>query len=260
MSRILQKHFLACILINFVFFSAGLEAKPIIISVAKSGTHLLSKAIFSLSGQQRVYVPNKGAIPREKNKLIGTHFQHQNVVKLISKDMMNETIIVNVRDPRDVLVSAAFFYPHVHIYDAVTKKQIKINLQPLDIRQRIKFFLKHPETNPSPVQDIKLAVQFIEEHKNTIHVFKYEDLVGAKGKGDLDTQFGNLKRLNEILNSKKSDLELRQIQSVLFGNTQTFRKGVKGEWKIYFNEKIKKEFAEVLGEELILLGYSQDTD
>ena len=57
------------------------------------------------------------------------------------------------------------------------------------------------------------------------------------------------------------DLSLQQVQEIadtLFGDTVTFRKGQIGSWRDLFTPFHKALFKEVMGEELIRLGYESD--
>lgn len=234
-----------------------------LITIAKSGTNLINQCIFQLTKKKRTYIDRpQNFIRLNNNNYIGTHFVH---IKAVNKTLAKsniEKIIINVRDPRDVLVAAAFYYPEFRVIneDLYTDLASRYSFQNMSIPQRIRAYLNNGLAGgrPSPIFDIKEACSFIKNSERDFLVTKYEDLVGANGGGSNEAQKETILKVAGFLGIPATTLDTDRIGTAIYGGGPTFRKGKTGSWESYFNEDMKKMCKELLGKELIELGYESD--
>ena len=239
-------------------------------SLPKSGTNLLSKSLelfpgynsyltfhldHSISGfkKQFRYVSN--------NQIMTAHLKYSSDINQLL-DTYNFKKFFIYRDPRDVVVSNAHYITYknknhrLHDYFSYSlkndKERIKASIcgikkevlglgrDSLSIGAHIKGFL--------PWVDLEDVLSI-----------KFEDLIGPEGGGEKTKQIEIVKDIAKHLSIQLDDSEMKSITNNIFStDSKTFRKGVIGDWKIYFDEEIKNLFKEECGEELTLLGYEKD--
>ena len=92
-------------------------------------------------------------------------------------------------------------------------------------------------------------------------VIRFEDLIGPKGGGSLETQSATVKAIANYLDISLTDKKIQYVIDTLFGGGgSAFRMGQIGSWKTTFNQRQKEEFKKVAGQLLIDLGYEKDFD
>jgi sulfotransferase 6B1 len=231
-----------------------------LVTIAKSGTNLSLKLIQEISEVKSGYSPTTvEAVKLTNNSFCNTHFQHKHVFDFILKNPSFKKIVINIRDPRDVLVSAAFFYPRLPVFDDGLPncgRLIGKKFSTLSIKDRLKLFLLPPEGFTStPIYDIKAACDFLANNYNKERFFliRYEDLIHK----DLQSET-TCSELAWFLGYSYSSEFLQDILDKSIGESPTFRRGKTGDWKQYFDEELKTIFKAVLGDELIFLGYEID--
>ena len=97
-------------------------------------------------------------------------------------------------------------------------------------------------------------------------LIRFENLVGEKGGGSLNSQLEELKKIATFLNIPLSQDALSLIADELYGiesiqNTAlaaTFREGKIGAWRNTFKKEHKEEFKKRFNEYLIALGYEEN--
>ncbi|MCH9632707.1 MAG: hypothetical protein S4CHLAM6_10450 [Chlamydiae bacterium] len=270
MHKILATIFFSCLTFYLPLFSEdSKKADVALISLAKSGTHLISKSIEKFTGKSRGYTPNYKYLNKLPDKnFAGTHFCHPKVVNKLLASPHIEKILLNIRDPRDVLVSAAYYYNEFKYMDFSCPEDIRdlfsFRARKIKVREKIRFFLKQAligKHMPTMVYGTRAATKFIrklEPHSDKFLVIKFEDLVGEKGGGSQATQQKTLEKISHFLGKNYDEKQLKSISKDLFGNAETFRSGTTGSWKTHFDEVTKKMFKVLLGDELIELGYEKD--
>lgn len=87
---------------------------------------------------------------------------------------------------------------------------------------------------------------------------KFEDLIGARGGAKDDIQLITILNIANFLDISISQDKIRKIRNTLWGKSSTFRKGIIGDWKNYFNQEHIQLYKEKYGYELIKLGYEND--
>ncbi len=234
----------------------------LIISIPKSGTHLIGKAILEITGKEDFAIENSkelnGDLPLmnisandldkviilSKNYYLKSHLFYSKT----HEDLLFEkkqAIFFNIRDPRDQAISYAHWqkdlpehYPH-----AITMTLDEILT---DIIKNINNFY----TLWLLWMDYPFAL-----------TVRFEDLVGSKGGGDDAKQLATVKAIAKHVSVELSEERAQEIATDLFGITKnTFRKGQIGAWKHEFTAEHKELFKQYGGELLIKLGYEKDLD
>ncbi len=241
------------------------------ISIAKSGTHLSSHCIYLLTNKDRMYIPKLGDLRFINNKyFIGTHFCHPQVVEHILSSLDTQKLIIHVRDPRSILVAAAFYYKEYKYMDPSKPEGINplFPFHDMAIKKRITIYLRRAlqgQYIPTPIYDIKKAVSTIKElgqsNKDYL-VMRYEDLVGSNGGGNDQMQRESIRKLAIFLKGEPSlsSDQIDQIGKSIYGTGPTFRQGHIHSWEQYFDEDMKAMCKQLLGQEIIDLGYEQNND
>ncbi len=247
------------------------KADVALISVAKSGTYLVSKCIEELTHKSRAYTPDCSYLNKLSNKnFAGTHFGHLKVVNKLLVTPHIKKIVLNIRDPRDVLVSAAYYYNEFKYMDFSCPNDVRdlfsFRDRKMGIHQKIRFFLRQGLIGkhiPTMIYEAKAATRFINKIKESedsgkFLVVRFEDLVGEKGGKELDTQQKTVQQLSDFLGYQIDEKQTAEISKKLFGNSTTFRSGKVGGWRSHFDETTKTMFKILLADELIELGYEED--
>ncbi len=236
--------------------------KLFVATIPKSGTHLVGKLITEISGREWVNCETLHVLDqKEINQLSekNVYMSHAPCLpynySLVNKNKLKT--IVLIRDPRDLLISLAFW----------VKKHPKafVDCYFFEIDALITYLIRHynivrPEipkiTGLKEVYTSFLAWNTYPDHLIT----KFEDLVGSQGGGDDKLQEQEIMRIAQFMNKPLSKEEIKSIHNNLFGGTKTFREGKIGEWKKYFSDEQKQLFKEAAGDLLIQLSYETSMD
>lgn len=252
----------------------------VIVSIPKCGTHLLAKLIPFINNKKLRYAPTVTALYEKEmyildpNNFYVTHAPcSQN--NLLIADKTKAKIILCVRDPRDALVSYAYYLKKEYNYR--TKNRLPLNhyngtqtdwklaLLPRD-EMITQFIKKSPFQGPEISKHtniVEFYCQYVlwQENYPNILVTSFEKLVGPKGGGDPEMQIKEIKRIAQFLNVDITESRVKTICEKLFGGTGTFRAGRIGDWKDHLTNKQKDALKAMPGfnELLIELGYENDT-
>lgn len=241
-------------------FGTSLSASPkiAIVTIPKSGTHLIKKCVELLTKKR----PRFNLIMHQW-RMDGNHvysWSHspatqKNIDMFIKNEMKG---IWFVRDPRDQIVSFAWslkkreaLLAHVAI-EAVITGLIMNTGEFIHCVSGITSYLAY--------EDVDAWYRDFLSWKThpCIMVSYYENLVGPQGGGDLAMQEQEVCKIAEYLNVDMPYEEIRAIASKLFGGTATFVFGQIGRWKQVFTPEHKKLFKQKAGQLLIDLGYEKD--
>lgn len=217
-----------------------------ILTMPKSGTHLLEKAL-GLVTRQEVKLGRTVLI---NGKLVLFNHLWPEMDAVIHNS--NKLRVILFRDPRDALISLMFHMEEVEFWPGTTENQIDVFLSMLE-HEKIHFLMDMPS---EVYYYSNLCSKLMEDPR--VITFRFEDLVGPEGGGCRVRQEEALKKLALILGQAITTNEITEIALQLFGNTITFRKGKIGSWKQYFSDEHKSLFKEKMGEYLIKLGYEKD--
>lgn len=210
-----------------------------VLTPPKGGSHLLVKALTMMTG-----IPYSwGKAPSTFNL---AHFT--DALSQLSIQSPIKTITI-IRDPRDILISQCFWFP-------VRLKKVR---GIVSIEDRCKLLLNQPELLHDYEIGLQLeSMQQLVENKKNVFVARFENLVGAHGKGSLEVQRKELMDMAQFLEISLTEEQLNYIIDKLFGNSPTFREGQIGSWLTYFDDEIKALFKQVYGKYLFQFGYEED--
>ena len=169
---------------------------------------------------------------------------------------MNFRVVSIIRDPRDVVVSHAF-------YIAQNSKHFLFPIyKDLSLEDRICLSITGITTEECRLLNISDRVVGILNWSTLggAYMARFERLVGPKGGGRLFDQKSEVQNILQHLRIQYSQKTIEYICQNLFGGTTTFRKGHIGSWKNHFTAEHKQLFKEIAGDLLIQLGYENSLD
>ncbi|KPL57621.1 sulfotransferase domain-containing protein [Rossellomorea vietnamensis] len=241
------------------------NSKIIINTIPKSGTHLLLQLILGYMNktEYRWILKEEEINDIKPGEVILSHLEYSDNAHRMMIDN-NITMIFGYRDLRDISVSLVHF---------IVKNQYNHPMNPYLTQhfpshdQRLLAIIKGAKENPAnpnspyviPPIDYyaKNKIQWLKA-KDVCHV-SFEDLrVSEKS---LDK---SLKRIIEFLNEGQTnqtflDTKINQMKkNINHSKSDTFRKGVIGDWKKEFNEHHKKAFKQIANGLLVQFGYESD--
>lgn len=260
---------------------------PTIMSIPKSGTHLLLKLMTSLfncnfTWNFGTYIPfttketfdNKDIKNFEERMnsskdIICTHSNMVIPYQLYLNKYPSTKTIVIIRDLRDVFTSLLLAKRALSIMD---KREYQISSQDKEGLYKILQRLLINDNLPVNVFNLGLCIknmaEFLrnnEENQNVL-VVKFEDLIGIDGGGAKEKQIETINKIANFCEIKITDNKINELSEKLFGKVTdnnkiktrlelTFREGQIGKWKEYFSDDNMKEFKERYGEMQVQLGY-----
>lgn len=166
--------------------------------------------------------------------------------------------IFMIRDPRDVVISNAFYITRLKRHFL---NQRFNDMTSLDERI-LACITGLPATDESPglISIGQRVTNYVGWKADpSTHLSRFEDLVGASGGGSDETQRREIESIANHIDRKLSPGDVDRIARKTWSqDSSTFRKGVIGDWKNHFNDEHKQALKRVAGQELIELGYEQD--
>jgi len=224
------------------------EQDWIFLSIPKSGSHLVGK-LFLLFRE----------LKKTSSKVPGGHLYYSNSpsgmnteVELVYKTKKK---LILLRDPRDIIVSAAFWFTKQH-------SEIKEWSQ-LTFDEKLTVLIKE-EMDP-PFRFLSDSIRMLDVYINAgpeYCVIKFEKLIGLKGGGILDDQIREINKIADFFSFEITPKEMEYICEELHGlreadkiGVQTFRSGQIGDWKKYFKPHHIALFNEKFGKSMKALGY-----
>lgn len=253
----------------------------VLMTVPKSGSHMIIKALHFLTGASPVWhthFPSRYYIS-PKDGFLYTHLCISDMLEDNYAALPNLKKIINIRDLRDVCVSMVHhictnLWPGMSAEMRNEFKKWSFNDQLLfviqydyDIHEVAAFA---PNSLQISIGKIADQVKKFSEDPSCL-VCRYEDLVGPGGGGTKEAQLKELIRISKYLKLNVEESTLAEIGDYLYGDEinpfgkgdlvhfqSTFNNGKMGKWREVFTEEHKKAFKERLGEALIALGYEKD--
>lgn len=231
------------------------DAKILIISVPKSGTHLLGKVISLITGQQHktpglygkriewvikplIHLNNAG-------KFSHVHTAYSNTgIEILRKNKVTSFFIY--RDPRDQIIS---WMHHGNAIVMNADQQIKYALNP-------SILYMFATSGVSGLYETRMPWA----HNKNICAIRFEDLIGSKGNGSDEKQHETIQRIAHHLGITLTEAEIASIVGQLFGGTATFHEGKIGSWRDYFTHEHKELCKKYIGSLLIHLKYEKSLD
>ena len=241
-------------------------------SIPKAGTHLLTRclSLFPNLSYTGVHITTgileveefKNILKRNGNgRFTAAHLWWSKEFSHILANYFFKTILM-LRDPRDIVVSQAYFIPNKrdhHLYKYFSELASFDNcltacIRGVDASNSKKGF---------ELSNIKKMFQrytpWIDESFNL--TIRFEDLIGPTGGGDFILQIAQIERIAKHLGLNLATEGINNIAGKIFNKkSATFRKGVIGDWRHHFSDNHKKLFKEIAGQLLIEYGYEKSYD
>lgn len=248
--------------------SQNTPKKIVLITIPKSGTHLLAKALELMTGRKVDWIaPSVVANPTfDSNKRLNpfdrTIMKHHlfDCFDFIKADKSGKYIkIVQIRDPRDILLSQINWMANcAWCWYAPRDYNTQFNKWSFDQKLRTTILFPEEDGFYSIRYFLRKALEWINEPD--VLVVRFEDLIGPQGGGDKERQEQAIKALANHIGYTLEQEDIDSIASKLFGGTQTFKKGQIGTWREKYSSEHIALFKETMGEELIELGYECDNN
>lgn len=264
--------------------SSDLRKNFYVLTVPKSGTFLLTKALIMLTGRQPIFpiteVPQATpyyfythtpeelkqitdnleiAMAKWRNKNLFS-LVHVNCTQYFAPFSLNHpeyVPIINIRDLRDVLVSEVFFHWN----------QLEREIGPSTFEEKLLFLITLGENTTEEIifniyKYAEIAIDWLDNP--TALFIRFEDLVGEHGGGDAHKQSIALRHIAAALQIDFTEKDQKKFAAKLFGNKSgphvsfTFREGKIGSWRNYFTPAVEQAFIEHMGPFQLALGYPLD--
>lgn len=234
--------------------------KIVLITIPKSGTHLLQKAVHLITGQpvEMISFADVHALGRKEIELdpsdgiIGwQHLFPQ--LDCIKDDKEHFIKIINIRDPRDILVSQIDWHLTMGMWASWTPPGYIQKFAKLSQDDQLSEVIKFPSEWYSVKRFTKKALEWMKEPD--VFVCRFEELVGPQGGGSREKQEKVIRDLATHLGYSIEQEDISYIAENIFGDSYSFRTGQIGRWPEFFKPKHIQQFKKTMGNMLIKLGY-----
>lgn len=270
-----------------ISFDRSKYPRVILISMPKSGTHLIERPLLELGFVKKFFVYYQTADLGNDEDTIPVGIvsprmrSYKEVRDLFSKvktkefalghlpysdkaysllDELNFKKILILRDPRDVVVSQFFWInnPAHPFYSYISKienpeEQLMVCIKGWSsekIGSSNSLFL-------GIADKIKMILPWISDPHCL--VVRFEDLIGPRGSGNVENQKSTLRKICTHLNLSLSDEKIENVAARVFNtSSKTFREGRIAGWKKHFTSLHVDEFKASAGSFLIDLGYEKN--
>jgi hypothetical protein len=236
------------------------EPAVLCISIPKAGTHLLERAVClhprlyrkllgtqrnATLGDLRAFVDRLGP-----GQVAVAHLRfHPEYPPIIADGGVRSLVLV--RDPRDIVISLAFYSP-----EHARQRRIRELLQGIeDPAGRIRIMIEGRPSHGIPSIGERLA-HYAGWLDSGALVVRFEDLVGAKGGGDAARQAPAVSAIYRHLGIDDDRALVERVVGRLFSSASpTFRRGAVGSWRRHFGPELEESFRLHAGPHLGLYGY-----
>lgn len=275
-----NKVILACLL-GVVFmhakqgnFTLSQPHPIVIISIPKSGTHLIAKCVRMLLGDtsdqsqelQGAYnfwnrlnqntspTPQQFAAALQRTKQSGETVSYLHLpynpefARMLT--VHNYKCIYIYRDPRDQLISRTFW--------VVDRPDKRPELAHKKFDELLLDFIDNNPAYEHPGINDRYRLFLPWSQADCVYAARFEDLIGVQGGGSRQIQLREVKNIAMHIGLELSDQQVEHVADNVFGNSLTFREGVTQKWKKYFKPEHKELFKKCAGDLLIELGYETD--
>ena len=264
---IIPSYFLRCFSVLGILLSTPLimseepPKKILLMTLPKSGTHLLRKAVFLITNKPSDWIGLQTKRFNPVNDLQNTDsITGAHLFPLFDQIRTNHfldqyTTILMIRDPRDIMLSFSshlqrgLFWTSCPTFDY--ERFVALSD---DERLQETFFFPQEYLNPS------ICFPYVQLWMNepSVYVCRFEDLVGSRGGGSDIRQLEALSEIATHIGYPKSQEEIQVIADALFGGTWTFHVGKIGRWKESYNKENKELFLQLFGSYITNWGYKID--
>lgn len=252
------------------------KLSPVIVnSIPKSGTHLLSSVVGSISeykffGDFIASTPSRSLreVPEEKiktklanllpNEIVHSHLFHRPVLASTLSDLNIKHLLI-IRDPRDILCSEVEYLTHMAPWHAMHKHFIR--LDNLDDRIALGIQGIQKENTDITYDRIEFRIGNYLGWLDDPHCFvvRYEDLNGENKSSKVREIIDHLIP-DTISTDSRQLIEAQVAENTSPHRSHTFNKGAVGRWKRILSKETKALFKECSGDILVKLGYEEDAN
>lgn len=239
----------------------------IIHGIPKCGTHFIRKTILFMT--DRTFSPGiifvahlEDAFYNDKI-LMTTQPYAEKAAEILQEN--HHRVISLIRDPRDALVSQAFY---MRSFPGQSKRDFFVigpHYDDLTLDEQIFSLIYGSEHSPSYVDYYMERVGWALNPNH--HVVKYEDLVGSDGGGEDERKLACLKGIADFIHLDATQEELEKVANKIYTNFgevshdhRSYKKASAGNWKEFLNEEHKAALKKKWGNLLIDLGYEETND
>lgn len=248
------------LLILCVFSTRPDNAHIVALSIPKSGSFLLYKCIQLITDKVAKHAFHAdGFIEWDDYFLTNHELPIQQAIETYKKQNIKAVFIY--RDPRDQVVSSAYFFKDKIKHPKAIKMTIEdlITDSIINSCQWWKFIIFRTINFPLDLSVATLYEKMMPwAQQNFVYVTTFERLVGPKGGGNRDQQVQEIMNIAYHIQMPLSKERAEEIADLLFGRFETFRHGKIGAWKKEFTIEHKSIFKQNAGELLINLAYESD--
>jgi len=242
---------------------AGRGRPVFCVSIPKSGTHLLERALCLHPDLYRRLLPTlhpfnvarhgglEHVLARTRpHQILVTHlYATPDTVAAVRAS--GAAALFMQRDPRDVLLSLVFYA------GSVPKHPLHRPLAALpDVKHRLLLLIRGDRGAGIPSVGERLDA-FTGWMSEDILPVRFEDLIGARGAGDAALQTRVLRRIWEHAGVPVAEARLQRAAGLLHHRSSpTFRKGAIGQWREHFDDEVAAAFDDAAGPGMRQLGYA----
>lgn len=240
--------------------SAHEDLRIVALSIPKSGSFLLYRCIELITGKKAIHSYNGSDFTQWKTGFVMNHeVPYDETIALYKAHNIRGVFIA--RDPRDIVVSSAFFFKD----NLKIPKAVSLSMPDLinDVMQTacvwwdyVVYLGKIPM-----MADINMFYRslYAWTEQPFVYATTFEKLVGSRGGGDDAVQLQEIKNIAHHIGVILPDDRAHEIAKALFGRF-TFREGKIGAWKEHFSDAHKTTFKQLTGSLLIELGYENNNN
>lgn len=243
----------------------GAIDRPIFLnSIPKCGTHLVMKCFEEIAGQEAVFAGHgttgnkmlQQFISLKPNHYLRAHLpfsgQDNDIINKI-----NPAAFLVYRDPRDQIVSFAFWIQHEFAITKAGSHLVPLEQIITDLIEKSYIYEQKKWFNIHSIQEF--YDRFLLWANNPrFCLIRFEHLVGPAGGGSFELQCQEIKKIANHLGIMLAEEQITTIANNLFGGTNTFREGHIGSWKKHFTAYHKQLFKKIGQQTLLALGYETD--
>lgn len=260
------------LLFLFLYTSVFSHDDFFMITVPKSGTHLFAAYLNMMLKTEKTFLGITQIVEgeevqedakdwleksKEKNSYFVCHFAFSKPLFAYREEHPHYKMIFCIRDLRDIIVSGV---DYLDKYKNLAEKDEDWNGATYE-EKLLKLLDENSRNYLNLPAQIRLALKSIEKYGEAF-ICRYEDFVGASGGGDIELQQEKIMELADFLSVKISEKKMNFMIDRAYGKqlryNTTFNVGKIGRWREQFTPAVIEKFKQVLGEELVLLGYEED--
>lgn len=235
------------------------DSKIVALSIPKSGSFLLYKCINLLTGKQPMHAYHASYFEQWDKGFVTNHeLPTQETLSFFERHNIRGVFIY--RDPRDQIVSSAFFFKdYLKNPKAVAMEMhnlITDFMYDSCLWWDYVVFMGHDRPENKNINSFYRA-QLGWLKSPQVYCTSFEKLVGPRGGGFLELQLREIRNIANHLGIRVTDEQIRYIADQLFGRF-TFREGKIGAWRDHFSNDHRALFKALTGNLVIELGYEKD--